>query len=140
MRSLVHKKMFGLIWQMVLAMDTLILPKEIGYLFLVWMNSMKSRKYSWYFSKQVITELLLAYSFPKIYMVYSWLKLKAHSRDIFFPWTFELLLNKSSWCFFIWRLISYYIEETLYVNTYSKWWKRNTFSRVSCIDVEQSFF
>ena len=68
--------------------------------------------------------------------VYDWSKFKTHWRNIFFSWTFDLFC-------FVWSLISRYIKKILYVNTYSKWWKkkqRYTFSNVSDADVKESCF
>ena len=38
-RSLVHKKKFSLIWQSVFQVRILILSREVGYLFWIWINS-----------------------------------------------------------------------------------------------------
>ena len=83
----------------------LILSREVGYLFWVWMNSEKSYDKS---SKQVKIKLSLAYIFRKmffigqnlkhVHMTYSFLEL-----FIFFGLTLDI--------------ISHHTKEILYVNT-----------------------
>ena len=53
MRTLVHKKNFGLIWQNQIQVRIIILLREIGYLVCVCMNWAKSRE------RQLLSEILL---------------------------------------------------------------------------------
>ena len=87
LRSLVYKKNFGLMWQIVFKLNTYFFKEGRITLFLS-LNEF----YSKWFCKQ--PKLLLTYSFQK--NVYHWLKFKAPSRDTHFAWTFDLLLINSS--------------------------------------------
>ena len=88
-RSLVYKKNFSLRWQVVFKLGYVFC--QIGYLFWVWMNSRQ-------ICKQAKTKLSLAYIFSE--NVFHWSKFKARSHDLFFSWTFDLLLINSRYLLF----------------------------------------
>ena len=60
--------------------------------------------------------------------VFLWSKFKAHSCDIFFSWTFDLLFINSSIDIYCLEFISHRNKEILYVNTNAKGnqsWNKN---------------
>ena len=103
-RSLDHKKMFGLIWQVVFKLETYFF-KWVGYIFWVWMNSAKSHERQLFF---VILETNHNQTLIWLWLlgnVVHWSKFKARSRDTLFSWTFDLYIyfkgnNQANICLF----------------------------------------
>ena len=90
-RSLDHKKMFGLIWQVVFKLETYFF-KWVGYIFWVWMNSAKSHERQLFF---VILETNHNQTLIWLWLlgnVVHWSNFKARSRDTLFSWTFDLYI------------------------------------------------
>ena len=97
-----------------------ILPREVGYLFWVWMNSEKSRRgqYSRQICKQAIIKLSLAYSFWKMLFIRQNLK---HVQMPYFAMPSFLKLLIFFWLTLVdilcLEFISHHTKEILYVNT-----------------------
>ena len=92
--------------------------------------------------KQVIIKLSLAQSSRKMFFIGQNLKHKAHSYDIFFSWTFDLLLINSTYLVFVVYFSPHQRNIFLYVNTNvmgNQSWNTNH-ELLSDIDVEKKLF
>ena len=122
-RSLVYKKNFSLRWQVVFKLGYVFC--QIGYLFWVWMNSRQ-------ICKQAKTKLSLAYIFSE--NVFHWSKFKACSHDLFFSWTFDLLLIDSRYL-----VIGVYLVYAKEIFIGNQTWNTNH-KLVSDINVQKTCF